>query len=277
MVLAPFEELKGLFFERCHAKRSVARFAITMPDAIFGAMQPKEYFLQKIVDHIGPTIDHASLLDLGSGQSRNFIPLLTRHPNMTYVGVEPSARDAEVARELLRPFPNARVYTQLAYEPVTGEQPFDICLSLSVLEHVKQLDRFIENSVRMTKQGGHIIHRWDLGHSLHPSSFKERFQVFLGNHLPLVLPEHKFVRYVDSEEVSRLLATHGARVITTTYHQMPSHKEFLKYFATNTPEKEQLADDLLGWESAVSPHLDTIPKRVRERLFPSICVWAVKG
>ncbi|MBP9771678.1 MAG: methyltransferase domain-containing protein [Candidatus Pacebacteria bacterium] len=239
-------------------------------------MQAKEFFLTKLEESHDFQKGEISILDLGSGQSKNFLPFLGRHPHTRYVGVEPSEADARVARMLLAPFPNARVHTQLAYEPLIDETPFDVVLSLSVLEHVKRLEHFLANSVAMAKTGGRIIHRYDLGHALHPSSWKERLQVFLGNHVPFVLPEHKFVRYVDPEEVRTMLQRHGARVTAITQHQMPNHKEFLKYFPTNTGDMEQLSISLLEWESAVAPHLAGIPKKIRERLFPSICVWAVK-
>lgn len=239
-------------------------------------MQSKEFFLSKLeesYDFSGGTI---SILDLGSGESRSVVPLLKRYPQMRYVGVEPSETAAATARTLLTPFPNARVYTQLAYEPLADEAPFDIVLSLSVLEHVKQLDRFLENSVAMTKSGGHIVHRYDLGHSLYPSSLKERLQVFLGNHFPKLLPEHKFVRYVDPDDVVKTLERSGARVTKITYHQMPDHKRFSKEFVPSSGEARQCAERVMDWEFDISPHLGVMPKARREMLFPTICIWAVK-
>ncbi len=239
-------------------------------------MQSKEFFLSKLEgahDFGGGII---SILDLGSGESRSVIPLLKRYPQTRYVGIEPSETAAAIARILLAPFPNARVYTQLAYEPLPDEAPFDIVLSLSVLEHVKQLDRFLANSIAMAKGGGRIIHRYDLGHSLHPSSIKERFQVFLGNHFPKLLPEHKFVRYVNPDEVVRSIEKAGAHVDAVTYHQMPNHKQFLKDFVPTSDEAETLATRLSEWEFDISPHLSGMQKAQRELLFPAISVWATK-
>jgi SAM-dependent methyltransferase len=239
-------------------------------------MQSKEFFLSKLEESHDFSDGTISILDLGSGESRSVVPLLKRYPQTRYVGVEPSETAAAAARTLLAPFPNARVYTQLAYEPLPDEAPFDIVLSLSVLEHVKQLDRFLTNSIAMTKSGGRIIHRYDLGHSLHPSSIKERFQVFLGNHFPKLLPEHKFVRYVDSDEVVRLLEKSGAHVDGITYHQMPDHKRFLKDFVPTSDEAETLVTRLSEWEFDISPHLSGMQKTKRELLFPAIAVWATK-
>lgn len=238
-------------------------------------MQPKEHFLNKLVEYVGPAISEYSFLDLGSGQSSRFGTFLKHHPRVTYVGVEPNPSEAAIARELLAEFPHATVHNRLAYEPVPGA-PFDVCLSLSVLEHIKQLDRFLQNSVAMTKPGGHIIHRYDLGHSLYPASLKERLQVFLGNYVPRILPEHKFVRYVDPDDVVSMLERAGARVTRITYHQMPDHKRFSKEFVPTSEEALRCAEKIMDWEFDISPHLALMPKKRREMLFPTICIWAVK-
>ncbi len=238
-------------------------------------MNPKEFFIEKLDVAYGFGREGFSILELGSGRSKYFEPLLNRYPNLTYVGVEPDTGHAEAAQKTFTRFPNVTIRNSLAYDSISGA-PFDLVLSLSVLEHVKQLPRFIENSVRMTKQGGHVVHAYDLGHALNPSSLKERLQVFLGNHFPALLPEHKFVRYVDVEYVERLLNENGARVERVTYHQMPNHKYFLKHFTANSPEKEKYARDILEWEFAVSPTLKDMDTQTREKLFPTIAIWAVK-
>ncbi len=238
-------------------------------------MNPKEFFIAHIAQELG--VGQATrIVDLGSGQSRNFLPLLKRFPKLLYVGVEPRKEDADAAQALLSHFPNARIYNQLAYEPLPDEAPFDICVSLSVLEHVKHLEWFLKNSVRLTKNGGHIIHRYDLGHALSPSSLKERLQVFLGNNLPFLLSEKKYVCYLDPEKVGHILEREGAHVTHTTYHQMPNHKRFLQTFVADSEEKKALTERILQWELDVSPHLSGMSKTEREALFPAIALWAQK-
>jgi SAM-dependent methyltransferase len=238
-------------------------------------IQPKEFFIEKVAEELGIS-EQTRVIDLGSGQSRNFVSLLQRFPKLTYVGVEPKKEDAEMARVLLKKFPNVKIYNQLAYEPLPDEASFDICLSFSVLEHVKQIERFLENSVRITKQLGYIIHRYDLGHALYPSNLKERFQVFLGNKLPFLLSEHKFVRYLDPEFVQKTLERYGAQVAKITYHQMPNHKRFLHTFLADSEEKKILAKHILQWEFDISPYLMEMNKKTRELLFPSVVLWARK-
>lgn len=238
-------------------------------------LQPKEYFIEKLEQLMGIN-QNSKILDLGSGQSKNFIPLLKKYPEMYYIGIEPKQSEAETARKLLKNFKNAKIYNQSAYKLIENQNDFDICISLSVLEHVKQLDKFLINSIRSVKTGGLIVHRYDLGHALYPGSLKERLQIFLGNNFPRLLPEKKFTRYVSKKKVCEILEKNGAKVQKITYHQMPNHKEFLKLFNTNTEERVNLAKEILEWEFKISRYLSDIEREKRELLFPTITIWATK-
>ncbi|MFH1029991.1 MAG: class I SAM-dependent methyltransferase [bacterium] len=238
-------------------------------------LQQKEYFIEKLEQLLGIN-QNSKILDLGSGKSINFIPLLKKYPEIHYIGVEPNQSEAETAKKLLKHFKNATVHNQLAYELIENQNDFDICISLSVLEHIKQLDKFLINSIRSVKTGGYIIHRYDLGHALYPSSLKERLHIFLGNNFPKLLPQKKFVRYLSHKKVCEILEKNGAEIQKITYHQMPNHKAFLKNFNTNSDEKLNLAKEILDWEFRVSKHLSEMQIDKRELLFPAITIWAKK-
>lgn len=237
----------------------------------------KTIFLEKFEEGI-KSGKLKSVCDMGSGTSLSFLPLLEKYPNLVYVGIEPSRSHAEGATKLLKKFKNARIYHANGYSPVKHEYwgKFDLVLSLSVLEHVKQLERFLQNSASAARKGGLVVHRWDLGHALYPSSDKERLQVWLGNNMPAVLPEHKFVRDLRPSKVAGILPTCGLQVIDTTYHQMPSHKNFLKYFLQKDKESEKLIRELVEWEFSVSPLLGQIEESKRVRMFPAIAIWSKK-
>lgn len=237
-------------------------------------IEPKEYFMEQVASELGFN-NQSKILELGSGQSRAMLPLLQKFPEMVYVGVEPSPKDAAVATELLKPFKNAKIINSLAYEKLPGSEPFDVCLSLSVLEHVKQLEKFLVNSIESVKNGGHIVHRYDLGHALYPNSVKEKIQVFFGTHFPTVLPEHKFVCYLAEDTVRGMLEKNGVQIQKMTYHQMPNHKAFLKQFNPR-PEQIQIIKEIFDWEIKVSPFLGEMKVKQRELLFPTITFWGVK-
>ncbi len=146
-------------------------------------LQPKTYFLEKLI-HDLPITEETKILELGCGRATAIIPVLEAFPNLLYVGVEPDKKSAAAAAERLKDYRNAKIFNQLAYDKINGYESFDLCLSLSVLEHVKQLERFLVSSIESVRTGGRIIHRYDLGHALYPSSLKGKFQVFLGNNFP---------------------------------------------------------------------------------------------
>lgn len=231
----------------------------------------KENVVKKISELLSLN-DGGRMLELGSGNSSAVKKLLEENKRIEYVGIEPSEKAYKEAIKEIGHLSNAKLKKDFGYQ-ILDESNFDVSFSLSVLEHVKHLDKFIKTSVKAVKIGGYIVHSYDLGHSLHPSSLKERFQVFLGNVFPFILSEHKFVRYLDPEEVKREMESSGAEVFDITYHQMPNHKLFLKSLKSESEEADKLCAEIIDWEYKVSPLLNNLNKSVREKLFPTICVW----
>ncbi|MBU0546272.1 class I SAM-dependent methyltransferase [Patescibacteria group bacterium] len=197
----------------------------------------KENLLEKIFSKISQ-INEPRILDMGSGRSKNILRFLSQNPKLHYVGIEPNKADANFARDLLKQYTNATIINQLGYNPIENFGQFDVCMSLSVLEHVKELKTFLTNSVKAVKSGGLIVHLYDLGHSLYATSLKERLQVSLSNNFVDLLPESKVARYVNLEQVSQMLLGQGAEVREVTYHQMRSHKDFLMFLKLTLTKKK---------------------------------------
>jgi hypothetical protein len=215
------------------------------------------------------------ILELGSGRSEAIADLLKKNKNIFYQGVEPYKRDYDYAIKNIGNLPNVKLINSLA-DRIEDQLNFDICFSLSVLEHVKNLENFLQQSVISVKSGGYVIHRYDLGHALFPSSTKEKLQIFLGNKMPWILPENKFVNYVDVNKVKNILEKNGAEIIKITYHQMSSHKKLIKYFHPEDDKEISLIKGLINWEYDISDSLKSMPTDLREKLFPTVCVWAKK-
>jgi 2-polyprenyl-3-methyl-5-hydroxy-6-metoxy-1,4-benzoquinol methylase len=235
---------------------------------------------QFIVAVVGEAVQRASLgsrlrvLDLGCGSAAYVSALLDAFPTIEYVGVEPIEASYKEALHNLAGVSAARVHFQLGYDQITDEQAgsFDVVFSLSVLEHIKHLDSFLALGTKYTRPGGLMVHRYDLGHALHTHSVKEAIHVWCGNHFPIILPERQFVRYVPEPEVRALLEKQGVRVVKTTYHQMPDHKIFEKYQATDSLAVKELFE----WEMKYQKDILNIPVKQREKLFPAVAVWAIR-
>ena len=238
----------------------------------------KEQFIAEVVGEtikrVGPS-HTPRILDLGCGTASYVLALREQFPNFEYVGVEPIPKSYEAAEKNLATVPNATLHFKLGYDEVPGEveQSFDLVFSLSTLEHIKQLGRFIALSAKYAKTGGLVVHRYDLGHALHTHSLKERIHVFLGNTCPKLLPERQFVRYVPEAEVRELYHQAGVTPIKTTYHQMMSHKHLEKFF---TERQSDIVSDLFAFEMKHQADFQTIPLSDRERLLPAVAVWGEK-
>jgi SAM-dependent methyltransferase len=238
----------------------------------------KEQFIEQVVSEVVAATAEGSvvrIMDVGCGTACYVPALLEKFPTVEYVGVEPIAESYAAAEKNLAGLENAKVHFQLGYDSVPDEMDgsFDLVFSLSVLEHIKHLERFLALSAKYVQTGGVLMHRYDLGHALHTHSNKERLHVWLGNNFPQILPERQFVRYVPEAEVRSLYQKLGVTPTKTTYHQMPSHKRLEKFIAE---KNAQVIEDLFTWEMQNQTAFMDIPLNERERLFPAIAVWGIK-
>ncbi|MCB9815087.1 class I SAM-dependent methyltransferase [Candidatus Nomurabacteria bacterium] len=238
----------------------------------------KEQFIGHVVGEAikrAPAGRPPRIMDLGCGTASYVPPLVEQCPNFEYVGVEPIEDSYTRAKENLAGVPNAKVHFQLAYDsvPEEKENSFDLVFSLSVLEHVKDLQSFISLSAKYVRRGGLMVHRYDLGHALHTHSLKEHFHVFMGNNFPQLLPERQFVRYVGVPEVEEKFRKAGVTPTDVTYHQMPSHKELEKHF---NDSGTTAVDELFAWEIKHQKDFKKITEKDRELLFPAVAVWGEK-
>jgi len=84
------------------------------------------------------------------------------------------------------------------------------------------------------------------------------------------------VRYIKVDDVCNMMIMHGASIEKITYHHMPCHKRFLNQFKPDKPEPLRLKEMLIEWEFRISEHLQGFNQIEKEKLFPSICIWARK-
>lgn len=243
-------------------------------------MSSKEFFFKYVLEQAGAhETSELKVLELGCGTAGYVPAMITSYPNLTYVGVEPIEQSFKGAEKMLEGVPRTELVHQLGYDSVPGlqEAAFDVVISFSVLEHVKQLERFIAMGAKYLKTGGLMVHRYDLGHALYPGSVKERFHVWLGNTVPAVLPERKFVRYVPQTEVADLYQKHiGAEPYDYTYHQMPNHKALEKELRQQSLSTESL-EEVYAWEFRYADTIEKLSLPVREHLFPTVAVWGRKA
>jgi len=162
-------------------------------------------------------------------------------------------------------------------EAATTQGGFDLTLSLSVLEHVKYLDRFLRASVNATRPGGTIVHRYDLGHALYPASSYERWLVTLSRRLPWLVPASRFTTFVDPQHVIEVLGSLGVSDLRATYAQMYSLKQAMNH-VSRIPGAQDLVERLLALDDQVA---GTLRPRMSEsqmaHLFPSVTIRGIRS
>ncbi len=242
-------------------------------------MNSKQFFLERVIEQVrqGDQKKPIRLLDFGCGTASYVPALLAADAELSYIGIEPIDKSFKEAEQNLHSLERATVHFQLGYDPIPGVEvgTCDVVVSLSVLEHVKHLDRFIEKSSSYVRSGGLMVHRYDLGHALYTHTLKEWVHVRLGNNTPWVLPERQFVRYVPETEVRELYTQQGFSLLPSTYHQLPNLKR-LEKFNQSAPGYEAMVGDIYEWEWRHQELFRQVPLPDREALFPSVAVWGIK-
>jgi SAM-dependent methyltransferase len=235
----------------------------------------KAAFLDELLAGLGDR--DLQVLDLGSGTSKDFVEVLRHFPRVRYTGVEYREASLARARELLRSHPAVTLQSGFGEAIQAGyEDHFDLTLSLSVLEHVKHLDSFLHSSVRVTRRGGWVVHRYDLGHALHSGPY-ERTKVFLCKNAGWAMPARHFTTHPDLRRVTRVLEAAGLEIRSVTHAQLPDLKQMINRLDWTAEGSADLATAVIDVDRRLARHMETrCEPAMMERLFPAITVAGVK-
>ena len=173
----------------------------------------KVYCLNWIENYIQTQGQGIRILDVGSGTSNNFVELIRRYPNVTYVGVEPYASACEKAKRDLQGN-NVKIINDSAYD-IMGrlvDKPFDIVVSFSVMEHVVQRQKFLNSIAECMHNDSYFLINYDAGHFKHPASFKERIKNVVGPLLAIVGVEQYYQRFMPENEFRQMVAQAGMTI-----------------------------------------------------------------
>jgi len=215
------------------------------------------------------------VLDLGCGTAEAFVDALRRHTNITYTGVEQRDSSLRRARDTIGDYANVTLLSGFG-EDFTGVD-YDLVISLSVLEHVKRLDSFLSTSVGFAKDGGRVVHRYDLGHALTPSTPGERLRVAAARSVPAIVPAARFTTYPDKAKIVTRLRALGLEDIEITQSQLPGLKGAVNRLDEATPEHADLMQRILDLEADLWDHVGRfIDGEQRDRLFPTVTISGVR-
>ncbi len=155
-----------------------------------------------------------TILDMGCGRAGAFVRLLSLYPQVSYVGIEPSAPACEAARQQLAGR-NAVIHQGWAYD-VAGrlvQEQFDAVISFSVLEHVVQRQRYVDSMRDCLKDDGHILINYDAGHFVAPATTRERLKNLIGPLLAAVGIERYYQRFVREDDFRQMVRSAGLHIV----------------------------------------------------------------
>lgn len=217
------------------------------------------------------------VLNMGAGTSKQLIEILKQYPNIHYTAVEYSHSSQQQAREALQHLANVQFLEEFG-EQLTDHYTnyFDITLSLSVLEHVKYWQAFLSKSVQVTKAGGKIIHRYDLGHALH-GSWYEKLKVRVCQHMPFLIPKEHFTFYPDQAAIISILQAEHVQIDEIQYAQIPNLKGMMNRIRWGDTEAVHLSQMIIELERFLSRYMKKIVSTEKmEKYFPAITIIGTK-
>ncbi len=173
----------------------------------------KQYCLAWVERYAQAAARPIRLLDLGCGAARYAVELLTRCPNVTFVGIEPLARDAEQARQNLRHFDATIVqgYAYAAIHPQLPYESYDIVLSFSVLEHVYERLAYLRFVYDCLSEDGFCLMNYDAGH-FHSTHWKERAKTVIGGFLARLGNQAYYQAFVREADFKRWVQQAGLTI-----------------------------------------------------------------
>lgn len=95
------------------------------------------------------------ILDVGCGTGRNSFWPLT-YGALYSVAIDLDDRSLDVARKMLKDFPNSKVEKNSAYN-IPYKREFDITYSVGVIHHLEKPELALENMHGATKEGGKLL------------------------------------------------------------------------------------------------------------------------
>jgi SAM-dependent methyltransferase len=168
----------------------------------------KLYCLQ-LIDRAAAEVEgEFRIVDLGCGNGSNFVELLSRRPNVRYVGVEPLRGAAEESRRML---PGAEIINAPAYG--VRVEPAHAVVSFSVLEHVVDRPRYFEAMRANLRRDGRVYLNYDSGHFVPDADLLERAKALTSRGLARLGSESRYRRRVSADEFRALVERGGLRVV----------------------------------------------------------------
>ena len=179
----------------------------------------KLYCLEAI-ESLAQEASELRIVDLGSGDGRNFSELLRRYPHVSYLGVDRSADACAAGQRLL-----ARGQAEFVHaEAYTGDYgPADVVVSFSVLDKIDRRLAYMNLVARTLMPGGRAFVNYDAGHFRYPL-LQDRVKNAISPLAARLRRGRWYQRFVSESEFRSLVARAGLRIDEALSFNMHSSK-----------------------------------------------------
>ena len=200
--------------------------------------------------------------DLGAGMGGDWPKLVEDLPNLTIHLWEPHTQTAKALAKL-----GSSNRFQVHEDLSEMNDVADIGTSLSVLEHVRNIDEHFRQADKVLKPGGQFFMNFDDGHFRHeaknvfaPSNFvlpiKESLRTLISKYFPTLIPVNKYQKRVLYKDFKNACAKSPLVFEKIECSQLPSIKSVAKLFK----EPEMQLPFLNSWLSFENEIQDLIRK-----------------
>ncbi|UKO98447.1 class I SAM-dependent methyltransferase [Nostoc sp. UHCC 0870] len=200
----------------------------------------------KIIGEILEKIHHSQevvIFDYGCGTGGDWPSILANHPNIRFIGYEPSKKSFALAQKRLSNF-NVQLLTAESIQQVTFKA--DFIVSFSVLEHVYDKAFYLKTAKKILADQGIFYLNYDDGHfrnyldlnelNLSFLQAKEWINNLLAQPLASVGVVSSFQKRVDRRDIDNLVQEIGFSILQNFYSNLNSFKSLCK---TLSPDKQQ--------------------------------------
>jgi len=164
---------------------------------------------QRVISLIDPQPEEL-ILDIGCGNARDFIPVLTKESKIT--GVDLSPRMIEEARRELKNYDGFELEVGDATNLRFPNSYFDKVLASEIIEHIPDWEKAISEMMRVLKPGGYLVVSTPNRKSWYG------FDRFLYENILLKQWEHPYDQWKTYNELEKALTGCGFKV--ASYHGM---------------------------------------------------------
>ena len=158
--------------------------------------------------HQHPSLKGLSILDVGCGGGLISEPLTRMGASVT--GIDAAGKNISVARSHAKAAMLNIDYQSLSIEDLTKKNlAFDVVIALEVIEHVVNLDKFLEICVKLAKEGGCLIFA-----TLNRTAKAFTLAILGAEYILRWLPRgtHRWGKFVRPSELDNSLSKNGAIV-----------------------------------------------------------------